>query len=163
MALWFKADDSSSGTQVLFEEGGGTNGAAIYLSGGNLYVDMWVGSTFRATLSNPVPNDGAWHHAAFTYTFDSGTSNGFLKGYLNGTLFGTETNVDEFLSHSDDTGIGDINGSTNLQVGGGDAFAGRIDEFRLYNRPLSDAEIGVLALKGYTYSWDFKGRRKISC
>jgi len=156
VALWFKADDASSGTQVLFEEGGGTNGAAIYLSGGNLYVDMWVGSTFRATLSNPVPNDGAWHHAAFTYTYDSGTSSGYMKGYLDGTLFGTETNVDVFSSHSDDTGIGDVNGSTNLQVGGGDAFAGLIDEFRLYNRPLSDAEISEIAIKGYTYSWDFK-------
>src|SRR5262249_20434970 len=90
------------------------------------------GGTFAAVGGNAFGSSGlapgAWSHLALTY---DGTT---LRLYVNGTLVGSQAKT------------GAITTSTNqLQIGGdsiyGQYFSGAIDDVRVYNRPLSAAEI----------------------
>ena len=78
-----------------------------------------------------------WNHLALTYTGDSRASG--LKLFINGQPQRTEI-VQNTLKSS-------IRTRKPLLIGKGDSkniFRGRIDDFRIYNRPLSRTEIMVL-------------------
>jgi VCBS repeat-containing protein len=65
-------------------------------------------------------------------------------GYLDGSAFDTNTGAGSLPSHSDDTGIGAVNGATKLDSGSNGAFAGLIDDVLLYNRSLSASDLSAL-------------------
>jgi len=139
ITLWFRADDVSGGKQVLYKEGGGSKGLALYLDGGNLYVGAWPNCSYVQTAA---PGDGQWHHASLVLDAGAGT----LRGYLDGVEYGAGTAV-AVGSHSGDISLGGNDGSFVAHDGtisGGAAFAGRLDEARVYNRALSAAEIAAL-------------------
>src|SRR6266436_5043865 len=73
-----------------------------------------------------------WYHVAGVYNASTGTLDIYVNGVLNnGTLRGTIPN-------------GQFNQSVNVNIGrrtGGFYFSGIIDEIRIYNRALSQAEI----------------------
>ena len=109
--------------------------------------DKWVEYT-NQSFTKPLFN-GQWHHIAFTY--DETTSR--LRVYFDGLEVPTPGN-------SGNLGLGKLNlkNATNLVVGGWNkhagisgptdgwisAFTGKMDQFRLYGKALSAAE--VLAL-----------------
>lgn len=149
VALWFKAGaPGKAARQVLYEEGGATRGLNIYLESGTLYFGGWNnnengwGETF---LTTPI-NDQNWHHVAFVLDAP-GTTNGTFTGYLDGFAIG-EDSAAAINSHTADIGIGAMNDASRFHDGtaGGDAhwFEGLIDEFQLWNRALTAAEIGQL-------------------
>jgi hypothetical protein len=77
--------------------------------------------------TGPLPLN-TWSHIAVTY------GDGFLRFYVNGTQAGSVAQT------------GNIQTSTGpLRIGGNSVwsewFAGRIDEVRIYNRALTQAEI----------------------
>jgi hypothetical protein len=103
--------NASNGNGPLLPSGGGTIGGGV----------NWVsGST-----ANPV---NAWTHVALTY------DGSMLRLYVNGVL----------ASSSAQSGAIQTN-SNALRIGGnvpyGEFFQGLIDELRVYNRALSQAEI----------------------
>lgn len=132
----------SGGTMfLLFDHtgAGATNNLAVIkffvLDGGG---EHW----FELTNENRMPDiyDNKWHHLVFSY--DQGTSN--MKIYRDGVLFRT-------LSW---TGHGPITMNTSkissFLVGGkcvsgwGESWIGGMDQFRLYNKALTDAEVQSL-------------------
>jgi hypothetical protein len=97
-------------------------------------TDHW----FELTGSSRMPGvtDGQWHHLAFAY--DETTSQ--MKFYRDGALYSTQTWA----------GHGPIKMSaakgTGFYLGGrttdwGKSFNGAIDQFRLYNKALTAAEV----------------------
>ena len=94
ISLWFKADDAtiSSRKQILWEEGGTSNGAILYLYNGALYGGVWSGNYgwSGSWLSTPVPS-GEWLQATLTLssTLTSGTDADAMRLYLGGYLVGT--------------------------------------------------------------------------
>ena len=89
------------------------------------------------TNTDTIPSKNEWHHIVFQYD-----SEDKIKIYLNGDLV-----------HSKD-GDGDIGDSSTSQnsfrIGGRefrpqDGFIGKIDEFRLYTRALTENEIRILS------------------
>ena len=106
----------------------------------NLYAntDMSIPSVYviRAAATNtPLDARGTqqlplntWTHLAATY------DNSTLRLYVNGVQVGTRAAAGPLITS---TGV--------LRIGGnsvwGEFFAGRIDEVRIYNRPLSQVEI----------------------
>jgi hypothetical protein len=79
----------------------------------------------------PVLPDGDWHHAAIV---QDGTAQTYAL-YVDG--------VDQWVPYV----IPDTTGAGDLWIGGadnGEYFHGLIDEVRVYNRPLSADEIGLL-------------------
>lgn len=141
MELVFNADDVTT-RQVLFEEGGTTNGLTIYLDGGNLYITGeddgdWADANINASVST-----GTTYHVAFVF---SQADNSFT-GYLDGTAIGSVTvNNAAFPSHTADIGIGyapdGLQFHDGEDGGGGYHFDGRISDVAIYNSVLSASEI----------------------
>ena len=84
--------------------------------------------------STTVPSLNTWYHIAGVYDATAGTLSTYVNGVLdNGTLRGTVP-------------AAQIDQSVNVNIGrrtGGLYFNGVIDEVRIYNRALSQAEIQV--------------------
>ncbi len=143
--LWFRANDLE-GTQVLYEEGGGTAGFNIFLDGAELNVGAWA-SEAGVWVSTPVAASTTYHVAL---VFDGATQS--VTGYLDGTPFGPDTTwFTEMSSHSAGIGIGSINEDTRYPSGPavgatGDNFGGIIDEVVLYNSALAQDRIQAHAL-----------------
>ena len=79
--------DSTTGRQVIYEEGGTVNAIAIYIEDGDLFFNARDGNGAiwgPFTLNTPI-SAGTTYHAAFV--LDSGA--GEIRGYLDGALVGT--------------------------------------------------------------------------
>ena len=138
--LVFNADDVTT-RQVLYEEGGGTNHLNIYLDAGNIYVSGKDAGDWDAYLSTAVVTGQTYH---ITLVLDQ--PNGEMRGYLDGTLFGTDTSITIPLgSHTGAIAIGGMDNDTHFHDGAGSGdgyyFDGRISDVALYNSVLSDVEI----------------------
>ncbi|MCD6590328.1 S8 family serine peptidase, partial [Candidatus Woesearchaeota archaeon] len=141
VALWFKADDTST-RQTLFDEGGRGYGMAIRiynnkLEGGVAYSiqNYSIGTSFTDTSN--------WHHVALV--FNSGAVSLFLDGTLKGTTTVPSSTIN---AHSDGGGIGatisdDIWGDPGTTVTY--FFDGKIDQFVIFDKALSADEIKWLA------------------
>ncbi len=133
---------STTGRQVLWEEGGGTNALSIYLDGSNIYFNVRdAGEYGPFTISSSI-TAGETYHAAVT--FDSVT-NDLFTGYLNGAVVGTGITTTDLDGHSGAIGIGFDNGGTYYHDGPtgttANYFNGFISDVALYNRTLSEDDI----------------------
>jgi hypothetical protein len=98
---------------------------ALRLNGATQLINYWWGNDL--TVSTPNMTDGNWHHAVAK--FDGTTRSIWLDGVLRGS--------DQPSGHN-------VINSSNFRIGStnnGEYFPGAIDEVRVYNRSLSDAEI----------------------
>ena len=129
VALWFKAD-STSGTQVLYDEGGTTRGLTIRINDGNIEGAVREAST-QATVSMPFSVTD-WTHVALT--FDNGSFKLYVHGVEQDSVTASFTTPG---AHSNNAGLG---GRTGQDAFGGtstgDYFSGLIDDVRIYDRVL---------------------------
>ena len=148
LSLWFKAVDVTK-RQMLFEEGGPGNGLNLYLEGGKLHAGMWISQFWKGGwVDSGAILPGQWYHVAVLLK-DAGEtpSPDKLALYVNGAKIASGTAM-QLTRHMSDINLG-RNGDT-LYPGGpagspSDYFAGRLDNFAIYNRALSEAEIARLA------------------
>ena len=143
----FRTSANLSGRQMLYEEGGNTNGLNIYLSDDTLFVNAYVEQT---PVWGPAYVDTVNIQTNTTYlvTFTFHSTNG-VEGFLNGASFGIDnSSIGEMLSHSGDIGIGGIlnNGQYHdgSEVGSGDNFEGDIAEFIQFSKALNDVERTII-------------------
>lgn len=146
--LIFNAD-STSGRQVLWEEGGPVNSMNIYIDDGRIRVN---GRTTRAggygplDISAPI-EAGQTYHVAFTQD----GPNGQFTGYLNGEPFGSEA-IGSFIgNHPNENGIGAINNNTYFHDDGPGnapgrgngtfAFTGQMSDLAIYNSIITSEEM----------------------
>lgn len=148
-----------SGTQTIYEQGGNTNSFGVFIAPD---PDNGNAPTLFATMHVNAWGADAWKHvnlgevsAGTDYNivveFDASANPtvndpaNVMRGYVNGTLMDTETNLAQLPSHTGNPGIG---GSTN-GVGLPDEttngttsnfYSGLIGEVILTNNTLSDAE-----------------------
>lgn len=115
-------------------------------------MDHWVEYT-NQSFNKPLLN-GQWHHLAFTYN----ETNSKLRVYFDGTEVATPGSSGTFMNGASPLGKLDLKNATNLVVGGWNkqaglsgpsdswinGFTGKIDQFRLYNKVLTDSEIMAL-------------------
>jgi len=73
-----------------------------------------------------------WQHCVFTL------NNGFAEIYIDGVLVYTQTDVNPTYQNNDNVLFG-------KSVWGGNIFNGKLDDIRIYNRALTQAEITYLA------------------
>ena len=158
ISLWFKAEDVGINTQkqVIYEEGGGARGLNIYLYDGALYVGGWQGvsdNPWITFLSTNSITSNSWHHVTLVLDAEQGNpaiqANAF-RAYLDGIEFATGEGG-ELGEHPNPASLGAINVGTkfhdvgNVDGFGIEAFAGHIDEFRVFNRAVGLPEIEELA------------------
>ncbi|MEM8502468.1 MAG: NF038122 family metalloprotease [Cyanobacteria bacterium P01_D01_bin.1] len=155
VSLWFKADDknTSEHKQVLYEEGGGTRGLNIYIHDGRLYAGGWNLPSNQSNWAGTYLQtgdivSGRWHHVTLVLDGDEQVRDGAFTAYLDGVRFGSGEGS-QLWRRSGNVGFGAVNDGTRFHDGtsgstGSNAFAGSLDEARIYNRALEDAEIALL-------------------
>ena len=140
--LWFNADDTT-GTQIIYEEGGGVNGMNIYLDGTNLRAgawsesDGWNGDWMQHTISSST-----WYHVALV--FDSYAEDE-MRLYINGVLEDSIALTTGVSGHTGNDWIGGSGDSgTKLHTGDSnniDYYDGFVDDFQVFNGVLTEVAI----------------------
>lgn len=117
-------------------------GWGIYLAGGRLQVNLIkrkLDDSIRVQSKQPLPAEG-WHHVAFTYD-GSRTASG-VRIFVDGRMQEVEVLLDAINQ--------DFFTTEPLRIGGGGGFGppfrGLIDDVRIYDRVLPEAEVAVLAV-----------------
>ena len=149
ISLSFKVDpDNDLGDrQVLFEQGGRTNGFNLYVDNGQLYGGAWSEDTGWSGnwLSADISNSGSdWQQVTLVVNGDSGE----MDLLLNGESVATGV-AEPVGSHSGNMAFGGISQHTVFHDGdaiaeSGFGFKGQIDEARIYNRALTTQEAKAL-------------------
>lgn len=162
LEAWFKTSDFG----YIVTHGGGyqtnygdrisvaTNGTLALRS--HLYN---VGVTSVTTLTSAISvADGRWHHAVMT------RDGGVVKGYLDGQLFDSVSQVGTASYNYSDIGIG------SNTYGNDSFFAGAIDEVALYDHALTATDVaehylaaGVGPIGGAVLPQDTYGAGNCSC
>ena len=156
ISVWFNAADvDRSSPQVIYEEGAGARGLNIYLDAGQLYVGGWnfnESNWLGTYLNTGAVDSDTWHHVALVLDAAPGVravQPDVLFAYLDGVEIGRGSGS-QLWTHGGAIGLGALNQGTKFHSGilngtGIRAFAGQIDEARIYNRALDSTEIIELA------------------
>ncbi len=145
--VWVKVDPRTTGFQGYFD-GHDASGCSYPFELGSVQVDtsyyweIWAGDTpacaptFWARV--PLPSLGEWHHLA--YVVDAGGNSLYIDGVRQSPIYLAGDASSRFFFQ-------DIAASPNTRYEIGttetpwETFRGTIDELRIYDRPLSQAEI----------------------
>ena len=166
VGMWIKPDDLN-GQETLYEEGNLARGIGMRLN--NNLLEVGVINLYSFTpinfdlfvLQAPFPNDGGWHHAAYTYDL------GEFKLYIDGVAVDSvSTGIGSFALPSDsDGGFGGNFGTSVftaidytipeiLAVGFNakeDFYEGRMDFTTYHNIALSEDQLSDLIAVSYTH------------
>jgi len=135
-SFWIKPS-TLSGIQTLLDEGGRTNGITIRLNGNileNAIREGGAGSQV-STSSFIFPNDGLWHHIAFTY--DNGNVIMYLDGVPSNFL---NTGFGQLKAHGSNQNFGRSEGDS-FGFNTGNYYSGLMDEIIHYPSVMSQVDI----------------------
>ena len=138
LTTWIKTTSGSNRTAVYLGNGSFSTFNLVGISGGKTQILTRRGSSQIPQVGITTINDDTWHHVVAV--FESETSR---RLYVGGTLDGTFTDAAPFIDDINRFSVGRNDRSSPVQ-----AFAGGIDDVRLYNRALTDEEIALLAGQG---------------
>ncbi|MET7695052.1 sialidase family protein [Streptomyces sp. NPDC005483] len=150
-SLWFRYTATAGEQPLLWMGGVGTTQPQVWLRGepasgrvrGLITVREGATSVRTATVgSNGAYNDGRWHHLALR------RGGGRITLFVDGTATGAP-DVPGSVSRNSPFGV-----HIGQRMDGRAFFTGAIDEVRVWNRALADAEItGADAAPGGTVLW----------
>ncbi len=137
----FARPEGSGGVLIArMNEAQAHRGYDVGIVDGRIWVHIlnaWPDNALKVTTKAIVPA-GQWHHIMVTY--DGSSKAGGLKVYLNGTIQPVEVNSNNLP--------GTIRPDVPLHIGKRHAsfpFHGAIDDVRIYDRFLTEAEVARLA------------------
>jgi mono/diheme cytochrome c family protein len=137
---WVKTTSGSGTPLARMDDANGHRGYDLYIANDQLSVHIlnnWPSNALKVTLKNKVPRN-QWVHLFVTYDGSSKASG--LKVYVNGKPAPFDVN--------NDTLSATIKTKATLKIGSrtpGNPLTGQVDEVRIYDRKLSDAEVAALA------------------
>ena len=146
---WVSIDEDATGNWMrLFDFGTGTEnymfvsprtGTAGEVRAAIKTQAMNDDETGEAGVTSAAPLVDGWHHLAMV--IEEGDPNGLLTLYVDGWSAGTV----ETPGMPADLGETTQNWLGESQWDGDDLYDGQMDEFRIYNRALSEGEVRYLA------------------
>ena len=128
-SVWLK---EPGGDGIIYEEGGATHGYAVTMIGGEVHFATRSNS-LQTTLEAEYPDDGRWHFITTVFNEE------IMEIYIDGEMMGEESGLTGISSHSDEMGIGRVNGDSSGGVNS--QFTGIMDEFRITRRAITEEEI----------------------
>ncbi|MCH1510442.1 MAG: LamG domain-containing protein [Akkermansiaceae bacterium] len=145
VSFWFNFQDSAQNGILAGSgnPGSSAEGWTVFYENGSLIFRISVGgggADLRAAVNGPVTNDSDWHHAVLMIDQTAGVVRGFIDG-LEVTGVGSGGPPDEtFVADAD----GIANGDPVLlgaRASGGFQFFGAMDDFAVWDRTLTTAEV----------------------
>ena len=149
ISIWIRPLTITGGTIVHASRSSGTPSWSMpmlgFRSGGQIEAQS-CSSSGPVSLTGPVAPVGAWTHLALTYS----STNRFLL-WINGTQFAASSS--SFIASTPDAPLTITLGVSPISAAGSCAstnivmsqYSGLIDEFQLYSRTLTAAEVFALA------------------
>jgi len=132
VSLWFNAVTTEGQYPYLLSELGVEDDFNYFISFNNGTINACVGQNNQGSASVNAPvSAGSWYHVVQVY------NGAAVSLYLNGVFIGSEINTYHPTVHA----------TTDLVLGGGGggaSFVGSLDDIRIYNRVLNNAEIQAL-------------------
>ncbi len=148
-SAWVSIDEDATGNWMrVFDFGTGTTnylfispriGTAGEVRGAILSQAMSDASIDEVGVTSAAPLVDGWHHLAMV--IEQGDPNGTLTLYVDGWSAGST----ETPAMPADLGVTTQNWLGMSQWDGDDFYEGLMDEFRIYNRALSEGEVRYLA------------------
>lgn len=141
MAIWIQPMGSITQSTVIYvyHTSGWCVGFITLQSNRQVNANFWNGVHIGAV--GPVIPWNAWTHVGYTYSSTNG-----IRLYVNGTYFSTSgAFTSAAAGASTYVALGSNYGSNTCSPGYGGYFNGVLDEFYLYSRELTAAQIAVLA------------------
>lgn len=137
-SIWFSTTETKGQRTMLAKGNAGAKGAgySIFSSEGVLVFRVSDG-TSTAAVKRALPADGKWHHLAVVVDRKNA-----LLAWLDGSSKEWSAGGGDATSSSI-ASVGAIQSDAGLTVGG--TWEGRLDEVRLFRRPLTESEIATLA------------------
>ncbi len=141
VAFWAFGDDAMPVDNFVFaaysadENPARQASAHIPWSNGQIYWDTGYDGSAYDRINKDLPSEyqkGQWVHFAFTKDVDAGE----VKIFINGELFHSGTGMTRIMTGVNAFTIG-VRATSDRTIG----YIGRIDDFRLYNQTLTEAEI----------------------
>jgi len=140
-SFWCKSKFNTSMARFFdFGNGGSANNIVMTVSSNNIYFSVYNGATGNDQVTNIQINDNIWRHVCWTLTYASpSATNSIYTIYINGINVYQQSNQ-TFTIYPNATArqfcyIGRSNWSNDPY------FNGVIDDFRVYNRVLSNQEV----------------------
>ena len=131
VSFWMNSSTPPGGSARLVGQSAGADGFVIYATGGDDVVFSITGSSSSTSLTATNVTDGQWHQVTAMRT---------------GNTF--ELYIDGVLADSDTAAVGSVTSSEPLRMGTSTPFSadydGLLDDVRIYNRALTNEEIGSL-------------------
>jgi hypothetical protein len=135
ISFWMNPDTVTNGYQhVVFKQGPVVTSYGVWLNGDHVYMED-NDNTVRGLNSNSTVTPGVWYYITVTY---NGTDQDL---YIDGVLDNHQTIPGITLAYT----------NSPVKVGSGDynnPFAGYVDDLRIYDRALTQAEVTDLASGG---------------
>jgi hypothetical protein len=131
ISFWINPS-SVSGIQEIIERGQYLYPYGIRLYDGELRFYLRTDHTSPYLSSNTFFDTGVWYHVVLTY------KNGDRRMYINGNVDAQDSYTGSISTNQESTYIG------NKPVSNKDYFNGLLDEFIIYDRALSEGEVGSL-------------------
>lgn len=142
--IWFNAT-STTGTRQIWEHGGSTNGAGMYIRDGVLYGGVWKSNTTTAFVSKAV-TAGSTYFAVLQY---DPVGSGTITMYVNSAVT-SATGIGATVNGTNPNAIGGVNGNTrrdDTSTGAAD-FAGVIDDFVVYYSIIPISTLNTIFVPG---------------
>ncbi len=135
----FQAGSDVSTQQVVFEEGGATNGFAVYVENDSVFVAAWAESAPVPWAFDTVGTAIAGGQTMIAILEFSVSDGGRLTGYFNADSVGTKTGKTEGVpNHGGGISIG--GSDDGWELGSGDMFTGEVMELMIVNRTFNESE-----------------------
>ena len=151
ITIWFRIDGAMTESMDVFSAyaPGVAHGILLEVqNAGTLrYLHRYPLGTGGGTniYTSTTYNDGAWYHAAMVKSVDT------IKLYVNGELLDTAPDTSEF--NPGDT-FGVVLGILDHERAPDRVMIGAVDDFRIYDRPMSQEEIqATMDLEPWPYAW----------
>jgi len=144
ISLWFKMSTAETDMIVNKRAKGYEPGYDLYMHGGKIHARISDSSSVISAVTGETYNDDSWYHLAAIYDRDDR-----IKMYIDGDFVSESASI---------SGIDDVNNNEPFMIGRrADPvshlyFDGLIDEVMIFNRALSEKDIELLYLEGFSGS-----------
>src|ERR1044071_1377772 len=140
IAFWMKSTGNAGPgdfASILFDRRANSGDVITMKDDGTIFVQAYGAAGYNSFATQGTVNDGLWHHVAYVY---DQSDTGYIRIYIDGSSSGFQTNSGPWEWQPDQ----------ELELGTSHdgywfSFDGALDEVRFYNRPLSAAEVAIIA------------------